>query len=369
MGRLLSHTFQCSVLAAGGSTNGTELPQPRFQSVLAGQKLHLDPHRPKRDVSQPVHGHFDQVLAGTHRGGNAQAVAPLGQPIQTRAACSGSGRGTRGSRRPGSRRPPACAGTRRDCRCRRTPPPLARESPSSGISSPPAETSVRGAWIASARSAAGAWTRTVSQSSARLAGSSRSARESTTTSARRSPSTGSRNRPRGKTWPKPNGSSASKSTISRSRAMPAVLEAVVQHDQLAAELRDGLLRGGQAVGILHVRHVGKQPPHLQRLVVRLARGRPIAAADHRHPHAALLEPAGDPLDQGGLAGAAEGEVADAHDRHAERDARPPRRGRTAGSASGRPPRSTSRRSATRRAAGWPRRRAAGRSQDHETPRD
>ena len=98
---------------------------------------------------------------------------------------------------------------------------------------------------------------------------------------------------------------------------PAVLEAIVQDDQLAAELCDGLVRGREAVGILQVGHVGKQPPHLQRLVVRLACGCPIAAADHRHPHAALLEPSGDPLDQGGFAGAAEGEVADAYDRHAE----------------------------------------------------
>ena len=47
----------------------------------------------------------------------------------------------------------------------------------------------------------------------------------------------------------------------------AVLEGVVQHDQLALELLDRQPGGRHAVGILQMRHVGQLLLQFQRLVV------------------------------------------------------------------------------------------------------
>ena len=54
----------------------------------------------------------------------------------------------------------------------------------------------------------------------------------------------------------------------------AVLKAVVEHNQLAAEPLDGLARAGQAVGVFHVRRLGQKALEFQGLVVGPARVRP-----------------------------------------------------------------------------------------------
>ena len=78
-----------------------------------------------------------------------------------------------------------------------------------------------------------------------------------------------------------------------------------------------LLGGGHAIGVLQVRHVRQRFSQFEGLVVGLALAGSISTADHRHANAALVEPAGDPADQGGLARAAEGQVADAQHGHAQ----------------------------------------------------
>ena len=50
-------------------------------------------------------------------------------------------------------------------------------------------------------------------------------------------------------------------------SQPAVLEAVVQHDDLASKLANCLLSSRYAIGILHVRHVGKRLLQFERFVI------------------------------------------------------------------------------------------------------
>ncbi len=81
--------------------------------------------------------------------------------------------------------------------------------------------------------------------------------------------------------------------------------------------------------------------------------RAISAADDRHANAARVEPRGEPLDQRRLAGAAEGEIAHAHHRHADAMDRGRAAVVAAVSPAGRRPHRSTRRAATRRAGGRP----------------
>src|SRR5262249_25024860 len=93
---------------------------------------------------------------------------------------------------------------------------------------------------------------------------------------------------------------------------PAVLEAVVEDEHLALQLLQGNPGERDAVGALQVRDVGQVLLQQQRLVVGavVTAVPPAEDGDAEVPFAVEV---GDVLDAGGLAGAADGEVADADD--------------------------------------------------------
>src|SRR5262245_54073406 len=98
----------------------------------------------------------------------------------------------------------------------------------------------------------------------------------------------------------------------------AVLEAVVEQQDLSLVFGDGGAGGGDAVGPLDVRHTGEVVAQDHRLVVELrevaaVEGAAVAAAEDGDADVPLGEPPGQVFDEGGLAGAADGEVADADD--------------------------------------------------------
>ena len=95
----------------------------------------------------------------------------------------------------------------------------------------------------------------------------------------------------------------------------AMLKRIVEQNQLAIEFLDRHLRGGDAIGILNVRHVGELLLQFESFVVPRPGFGAVAAADDRHPHAALPEPAGQPFDQRRFARAAKREIPDADHRH------------------------------------------------------
>ncbi len=94
---------------------------------------------------------------------------------------------------------------------------------------------------------------------------------------------------------------------------PPVLEPVVQHEQFTFQLLNGGLGQRDAVFPLQMRHVGQVFFQDQRLVVRPTLGA-IAAAEDGHAHVAAAVEAGHVFHERRLAGAADGEVADADDR-------------------------------------------------------
>ena len=96
---------------------------------------------------------------------------------------------------------------------------------------------------------------------------------------------------------------------------PPMLEAVVQQQQLRRQFLDGDRRRRDPVGILQVRHVGQREFQLKGLVVQPPLLRPVAAAENRDANVLPPQMPGDPLDHRRLAGAADGEIADAHHRH------------------------------------------------------
>ncbi len=66
----------------------------------------------------------------------------------------------------------------------------------------------------------------------------------------------------------------------------AMLEGVVQQDGLAIELVDCHPRGGHAIRILHMWHVGQALFEFEGFVVPRAGFRAVTAANQRHAHPA-----------------------------------------------------------------------------------
>ena len=141
---------------------------------------------------------------------------------------------------------------------------------------------------------------------------SKSARDKATTSARASPANGSRSVPRGKTCSNPNGSRASRSTISRSRAMRRCWKASsstsTRHPNSWIARRAAATRSGSCTcgtpgsfqASSRASSFGPHPPC-----------GPVSAADDSSRLALGKELADNPFDQRCLARAAQGEVSDA----------------------------------------------------------
>ena len=94
----------------------------------------------------------------------------------------------------------------------------------------------------------------------------------------------------------------------------AVLEAVVEHHDTGPgpRRRPG---SGDPVGVGDVRHAGEQEGQLGRFVAHGAPRRAVAAGDDGRGVSRPKQAAGHPRHQRGLAGPAQGEVADADHRH------------------------------------------------------
>ena len=169
-----------------------------------------------------------------------------------------------------------------------------------------------------------------------------------TASARRRPESGSRSRPRGSRCPSPQGSVASTRTRSRSRCKRRCWKPSSRTSRSLSSSSTAVRAMRGAVGVLQVRHVGQRLLEHERLVVAAGLGAVAAAEDGDLPVAVAVE-AGDPLDARRLAGAADGEVADADDRHADADDLAPAAARRPGCGPARRPRRATRRPAGRAA--------------------
>ncbi len=97
----------------------------------------------------------------------------------------------------------------------------------------------------------------------------------------------------------------------------AVLETVVQQQNVRIEPVDGQSSGRDTVAVLDVRHFGKCLGELKGFVVLLAGGRPVAAADKCDDGAKIQQSAGEPFHHRRFARATEREVAHADDGHAD----------------------------------------------------
>ena len=120
--------------------------------------------------------------------------------------------------------------------------------------------------------------------------------------------------PRGSRWSKPNGSLASSSTMSRSRASRRCWKpssSTRSCDASSSTATAAEAPGRDSAGA--ARRAARAPAPGPRRSAAL--GGPVAAAEDRDAHALPPQMAGDPLDHRRLAGAADGEVADADHRH------------------------------------------------------
>ena len=96
----------------------------------------------------------------------------------------------------------------------------------------------------------------------------------------------------------------------------AMLETIVEDDQLRFQFLDGDSSGGHAIGVLHVRHVGEFLLQLPGLVVAAAFLGSVTAAYDRHANLMPPKPSGDPFDQRRFTRSAERYITHAYNRHA-----------------------------------------------------
>ncbi len=92
-----------------------------------------------------------------------------------------------------------------------------------------------------------------------------------------------------------------------------MLEAIVQHQDVALQLLDRRPRQGDSISSLQMRHIGEVLFQHQCLIVP-ARYTSVTSAQQCHLQAALAKEPRDPFDARRLAGAADRQVADADDR-------------------------------------------------------
>ncbi len=161
-----------------------------------------------------------------------------------------------------------------------------------------------GAWRASAQRIGPAWGSAARRIDARSDPETRSDRDRSTTPARRSACTGSRNRPRGNRFPRPNGSSRVDEDDIEVARQAAMLEPVVQHEQLRFKLLDGHPGQPGAIAVLKVGDVGQVLLQHPAFVIQPGM-LTVAPAQDGHPDAARAVPARDVFDRGRLAGPAE----------------------------------------------------------------
>src|SRR5947209_2921687 len=95
---------------------------------------------------------------------------------------------------------------------------------------------------------------------------------------------------------------------------PAMLEAVIEYEDLALQFLDRDTGEGDTVGSLQMGHIGTVLFQYQRLVIG-AMLSAMAATEDGDIQLPLPKKTSDILDAGRLAGAADGQVADADDRH------------------------------------------------------
>ncbi len=84
----------------------------------------------------------------------------------------------------------------------------------------------------------------------------------------------------------------------------SMLESVVQHQRIAAELVDGSSSGGHSIRMLYMRHAGQFPDKLQSFIIRAAAGT-ISTADNSDFFPLLNQLSHNPFDHRRLARAAQ----------------------------------------------------------------
>ena len=277
--------------------------------------------------SQPIPGP-SRDAAATAQAGSLTRSLPVqscrrvqrGRPPRRPAVgnpppCSRDDRGTPENRRPESCMPGASGGTPPGCRSRRRLPPVFRGASPESRASPAGETSRCGASTPSSSTAPGAWRRTACRS--RPVADDRPSPPAKEPPGRPAAARGRLSQqPAGKHVIEPERLQGVEQDDIEVTGEAAVLKAVVEHNQLAAEPCDGLAGADRRSGFSTCGVSGSRRCNSRASSFSRPDGAPYPRLTTPDAAPARLEPADQPLDQRGLARATQRKITDANDRHA-----------------------------------------------------